>query len=32
MFTLNNITLRPLETNDLDTWYNWEWERAIFAV
>ena len=24
MFTLNNITLRPPETNDLDTWYSWE--------
>ncbi len=24
MFTLNNVTLRPVETNDLDTWYDWE--------
>ncbi len=33
MFTLNNVTLRPLETNDLDTWYNWEYsiELAMLA-
>jgi RimJ/RimL family protein N-acetyltransferase len=24
MFTLNNVTLRPLELDDIDTLYSWE--------
>ena len=33
MFALNNVTLRPLETNDLDSWYDWEYgiELATLA-
>lgn len=33
MFTLNDVTLRPLATTDLDTWYTWEYniELAMLA-
>lgn len=33
MFTLNNVTLRPLATTDLDAWYTWEYsiELAMLA-
>ncbi|GHO79139.1 acetyltransferase [Ktedonobacter sp. SOSP1-85] len=29
MFTLNSVTLRPLETTDLDTWYTWEYNMEL---
>ena len=33
MFTLNGVTIRPLATTDLDTWYTWEYtiELAMLA-
>jgi RimJ/RimL family protein N-acetyltransferase len=29
MFTLNNVTIRPLATTDLDTWYAWEYDIEL---
>src|SRR5581483_10310550 len=29
MFTLNNVTIRPLATTDLDTWYSWEYDIEL---